>query len=139
MLPIKQYTPSASSDCQLNFPKRHVLADSGIDYVVQRAIVVTRFAVLDFHRALSGARPAIGRGGQCIANPHVACAPIERGHADVVGCQTCTLTIVLDQRFSNECGTAVRRSQLRYCRNTRADWIGNLWNCKVTNMTFLGP
>jgi hypothetical protein len=32
-----------------------MLADSGIDYGVQRAIVVTRFAVLDFHRALSGA------------------------------------------------------------------------------------
>jgi hypothetical protein len=33
-----------------------LLADSGIDYGVQRAIVVTRFAVLDFHRARSGAR-----------------------------------------------------------------------------------
>jgi hypothetical protein len=31
-----------------------VLADSDIDYGVQRAIVVTRFAVLDFHRVLSG-------------------------------------------------------------------------------------
>jgi len=49
-------TPSTSSDCQLNFPKRHVLADSDIDHGVQRAIVVTRFAVLDFHRTLSGAR-----------------------------------------------------------------------------------
>ena len=36
--------------------KSHVLADSGIDYGVQRAIIVTRFAVLDLHRALSGAR-----------------------------------------------------------------------------------
>jgi hypothetical protein len=33
-----------------------VLADSGIDYGVQRAIVVTQFAALDFHRALNGAR-----------------------------------------------------------------------------------
>jgi len=33
-----------------------VLADSGIDYGVQRAIVVTQFAVLDFHWALGGAR-----------------------------------------------------------------------------------
>jgi hypothetical protein len=33
-----------------------VLADSDIDYGVQRVIVVTRFAVLDFHRALSDAR-----------------------------------------------------------------------------------
>jgi hypothetical protein len=36
--------------------KSHVLADSGIDYGVQRAIIVTLFAILDFHRALSGAR-----------------------------------------------------------------------------------
>jgi hypothetical protein len=43
-------------DGQPNFPKTHVPADSGIDYGVQRAIIVTRFAVLDFHRALSDAR-----------------------------------------------------------------------------------
>ena len=36
--------------------KSHVLADSGIDYGVQRAIIVTRFAILDFHWALSSAR-----------------------------------------------------------------------------------
>ena len=35
---------STSSDCQLNFPKSHVLADSGIDYGVKRVIDVTRFA-----------------------------------------------------------------------------------------------
>jgi hypothetical protein len=36
--------------------KRNVLADPSIDYGVRRAIVVMRFAMSDFHRALSGAR-----------------------------------------------------------------------------------
>jgi hypothetical protein len=38
-----------------------VLADSGIDYGVQRAIVVTRFAALDFYCS-EWRTPAIGRG-----------------------------------------------------------------------------
>ena len=36
--------------------KSHVLADSGVDYGAERAIVVTRFAVLGFRRALNCAR-----------------------------------------------------------------------------------
>jgi hypothetical protein len=47
-------TWSTLSDRSSNSPKSHVSADSGIDYGVQRAIDVTRFAVLDFHRALNG-------------------------------------------------------------------------------------
>src|SRR5271170_3179323 len=35
------HTLSTSSDCWLNFPKSHVLADSGIDDGVQQAIIVT--------------------------------------------------------------------------------------------------
>jgi hypothetical protein len=49
--------------------KSHVLADFGIDYGVQRAITVTRFAILDFHRGSEWRTLAIERGGQCIGNP----------------------------------------------------------------------
>jgi hypothetical protein len=41
---------------RLNFYKRHVLADSGINLIHQRTIAVERFAVLDFHRFLPNAR-----------------------------------------------------------------------------------
>ena len=41
-------TTSISSDYWLNFPKRHVLADSGPDCGAQRAIAVERFAVERF-------------------------------------------------------------------------------------------
>jgi len=44
--------------------KSHVLADSGIDCGVQRAITATRFAILDFHPGPEWRTLAIGRGGR---------------------------------------------------------------------------
>jgi hypothetical protein len=52
------YSSISSNKCRITYAVHLVrlLADSGIDYGIQRAIIVTRFAVLDLHRALSGAR-----------------------------------------------------------------------------------
>jgi hypothetical protein len=41
---------------RLNFYKRHVLADSGINLIHQRTITAERLAVLDFHQSLPNAR-----------------------------------------------------------------------------------